>query len=327
MIDFLSPVLYGFGFVCLFAISWTIKSLKSYVSATKISPKTLYIDGMSEKAAERPFPTLSSKAEVDISLVIPAYNEQDRIPIMLNQTISFLRNDSRARNFFPTFEILVVNDGSRDNTVNRVCQFAAVHNVPELRVLSLLENRGKGHAVKQGVLSSRGKYVLMVDADGATEIEDLVTLYSLMQSKLNSNGVVLGSRAHLMDEAISKRSPLRNLLMHSFHFLVSSLCVRDIRDTQCGFKLFPRSIAIQLFEGVHIDRWGFDVELFYRAQRLGIKTLEVPVHWTEIDGSKLNVATASIMMLRDVICIPLLYRLGIWKLSDKANLQILKKTE
>ncbi len=96
--------------------------------------------------------------------------------------------------------------------------------------------------------------------------------------------VICGSRSHLQDEAVAKRHPLRNLLMHGFHFAVWILCVRDIKDTQCGFKLFSRSAARLLFRNQHVERWAFDVDLLYLAQRLSVGVAEVPVNWHEVDG-------------------------------------------
>lgn len=104
--------------------------------------------------------------------------------------------------------------------------------------------------------------------------------------------------------------------MHGFHFIVSTLCVRNIRDTQCGFKLFNRSAAQLLFPPLHIERWAFDVELFYLANMLSIQVVEIPVRWQEIPGSKLDVFSATVTMLRELLLIRFCYTFGIWKSND-----------
>ncbi|OQR87398.1 dolichyl-phosphate beta-glucosyltransferase, partial [Thraustotheca clavata] len=133
-----------------------------------------------------------------------------------------------------------------------------------------------------------------------------------------SGVVVCGSRAHLESEAIATRHPLRNFLMYGFHLIVSMLCVNSIHDTQCGFKLFDRRAAQLLFPPQHIERWGFDVELLYIAYKRKIPCKEVAVRWTEIPGSKLDVAAATLSMLREMILIPLCYNLGVWRIDDGA---------
>ncbi|KAL7062837.1 hypothetical protein AAHC03_0275 [Spirometra sp. Aus1] len=139
------------------------------------------------------------------------------------------------------------------------------------------------------MLSARGKFLLFADADGATRFSDIEKLEerlaALTASKWNgSMAVICGSRAHLEAEATAKRHPLRNLLMHVFHFAVWLLCVQGIRDTQCGFKLFSRPAARLLFRNQHVERWAFDVDILYLARRLGVEVCEVPVNWHEVTG-------------------------------------------
>ncbi|EGD73473.1 dolichyl-phosphate beta-glucosyltransferase [Salpingoeca rosetta] len=165
------------------------------------------------------------------------------------------------------------------------------------------------------MLSARGRTLLMADADAATDIRDLPRL----QNKLNDiqqggNAVVVGSRAHLVDEAVASRSVFRTVLMFGFHFLVSFLCVKGIKDTQCGFKLFTRKTAKALFTRMHIERWAFDVELLYMAQRLGFPAAEVAVNWKEVDGSKVDPLLDAIQMARDLVRIRALYMFGFWSL-------------
>jgi dolichyl-phosphate beta-glucosyltransferase len=162
----------------------------------------------------------------------------------------------------------------------------------------------------------------MVDADGATEITDLGRLeQALDKVKVTSadeaQGVAVGSRAHLQNEAVAKRSLLRTVLMHGFHTLVVVLGgVKDVRDTQCGFKLFTRAAARRLFHNVHLERWCFDVEVLYIAQCLGIPVAEVAVNWTEIDGSHLDPLWSAVEMFKDLLLIRTFYLTGTWRLED-----------
>jgi len=157
----------------------------------------------------------------------------------------------------------------------------------------------------------------MVDADGATKFSDLDRLEQRMKEiEKDGCGVVVGSRAHLQDEAVAKRSIFRNFLMYGFHFVVYVLCVKGIRDTQCGFKLFSRKSCQKLFPNQHIERWAFDVELLYLAERFKIPISEVAVNWTEIDGSKLSPFEATVQMARDLLRIRGNYMFGIWKAKN-----------
>lgn len=170
--------------------------------------------------------------------------------------------------------------------------------------------------LKQGMLSARGQYVLFADADGATKFADLDKVDAEMQSVTKDwqdPAIVIGSRAHLEAEAIASRSAFRTILMHGFHFLVWLFAVRGIKDTQCGFKLFTRSAAQQLFQLMHVERWSFDVELLFLAQSLRIPINEVSVNWTEIDGSKITPVWTWIQMGLDLFLIWFRYAIGAWR--------------
>jgi len=193
------------------------------------------------------------------------------------------------------------------------------HGVHKMRVLTFEKNRGKGGAVRLGVLSSRGRRILMADADGASKFADLARLERALDElngkKGNKAVIICGSRAHLQEEAVAQRSILRNFLMYGFHFLVWFLCVRGIKDTQCGFKLFTRPAALLTFTALHVERWAFDVELLYIAQRLKIPLAEVAVNWTEIDGSKMIPFWSWLQMGKDLLLISLRYVVGAWKIE------------
>jgi len=301
----------------------------------------------------------NKKTESSISFIIPAYNEEDRLPIMLDQTLEFLskqRNEisslintilnlqkntkdssdmeSKEQSF--SFEIVIVDDGSTDKTADVVYKYAtktnqsASSNVTNyIRLIQMRNNSGKGAAIREGMLRSTSPLCLMVDADGATDIYDLMKLLKEMITLLEKNkettppipAIIIGSRAHLEKSSKAERTKLRNFLMHSFHFFVYHLCSKNVKDTQCGFKLFHRSAARQLFSNLHLKRWAFDIEIITIAEQLKMPISEVGVNWKEVEGSKLAtskwaLATNSISMLRDMVFVRLCYALGVWVIKD-----------
>lgn len=171
------------------------------------------------------------------------------------------------------------------------------------------------------MLSARGRQLLFADADGATKFNDLDKLETEMLKltpsiEWENPAIVIGSRAHLEEDAIATRSFFRTILMHGFHFLVWLFAVRGIRDTQCGFKLLTRSAAQNLFNLMHVERWAFDVELLFLAQSLAIPINEICVNWTEIEGSKITPIWTWIQMGMDLFLIWFRYAIGAWQFTD-----------
>lgn len=177
------------------------------------------------------------------------------------------------------------------------------------------------------MLHGRGRRLLMVDADGASRFEDLELLWSAMdtlspskKSGTEAAAVTIGSRAHLVKtEAVVKRSILRNILMYGLHTILRIVGVGHIRDTQCGFKLFSRAAAQEIFPAQHLPTWIFDVELLILAQQLGIPVAEVPVQWHEVAGSKLSVVWDSLQMLRDLFVLRGNQITGRWKIEPTSR--------
>ena len=170
------------------------------------------------------------------------------------------------------------------------------------------------------MLHARGERLLMVDADGATQITDLDKVDArLTECEHNGLGAALGSRAHLEDAAVAQRSALRNLLMHGFHCLVAALAVRGVRDTQCGFKLFTRRAAALVFRNLHLKRWCFDVEALYMLSAVRCPLAEVAVNWQEVAGSKLNILDSTLTMARDLFLIRLCFTLGVWRIEPTST--------
>jgi len=245
---------------------------------------------------------------------------------MLTDTLQHLLAPSTPKR---SFEIIIVDDGSKDDTSSVALKFLS-HNTQfkgvDIRVVKLEKNRGKGGAVQAGFLGARGERILMVDADGASRFADLEALWTEMDALMKTypnaegRGIAVGSRAHLVGtEAVVKRSAIRNFLMHSFHLTLRTLGVGHIRDTQCGFKLFTRPAAQLLLPPLHIHSWLFDVELLILAQYLSIPVAEVPVGWHEVEGSKLRIVSASVGMLKDLVVLRANYGLRRWKVPKVPN--------
>jgi len=287
---------------------------------------------VAEEEEER-FPTLADPPTVLLSLVIPAYNEEVRLPVMLDATLAYLEewkkrsskngSGSSSSSSSLTYELIVVDDGSTDRTVEVASRYSRILGSDVLRVLKLRTNRGKGGAIKEGMLHSRGEYALMVDADGATDITCLERMLVRTQGveegmEGGSMGIGVGSRAHYEKDSVATRAWYRTILMKGLHMLVTVLISGRIKDTQCGFKLFSRAANKILFGTLHLERWGFDLEIVHVCDRLGLPMVEVAVNWQEVEGSKLitnklDVVLASVGIFRDMLCVRLCYLLGVWK--------------
>ncbi|HXF94024.1 MAG TPA: dolichyl-phosphate beta-glucosyltransferase [Nitrospiraceae bacterium] len=230
----------------------------------------------------------------DLSVVVPAYNEAARILPPLHRLARYL--DSHGA----PYEILVVDDGSRDGTAAAVERFRA--GCPAVRLIRLPANQGKGAAVRKGMLEANGRLQLFTDADGATPIEEL---WRLEQAVIDGADLAIGSRT------LASRDPRytvrarwhRSVLGALFNMLVRRAGIAGIADTQCGFKLFRRSVARDLFSVASIDGYGFDLELLYVAQRRGYRIAEVPVNWADQPGSKVRVLRDGLRMVRDLFAI------------------------
>ncbi|KAI6230725.1 Dolichyl-phosphate beta-glucosyltransferase [Aphelenchoides fujianensis] len=253
-------------------------------------------------------------AQCSLSVVIPAMNETARLPVMLKECLRYLE-ERRDRSPDFSYEVIVVDDGSTDGTADLAVKCGHERGV---RVLKLERNVGKGGAVRNGVLCARGSLILFADADGATRFADVDKLEAALKEAggEGDSAVAIGSRAHLEKTSIAQRSIFRTFLMVGFHALVYTFAVRSVRDTQCGFKLFTRKAAAQLFTRLHVERWAFDVELLYLAERLGIPVAEVAVEWHEVEGSKITPLLTSLEMGRDILLIWFRYYCNFWRVDD-----------
>jgi dolichyl-phosphate beta-glucosyltransferase len=226
---------------------------------------------------------------VELSIVIPAYNEERRLAPTVREVLDYLSAQRRSA------EVILVDDGSSDGTFALMRELAEADD--RIRVIRLPRNRGKGYAVRTGVLSALGARILFADADGSTPIAELARL----EARLDAGDVVaIGSRALKSPEAKVEALLARRVIGRIFHQLVRTLAVRGIVDTQCGFKLLTSGAAQAVFTRMRLDGFSFDVELLVIAQRHGYPVAEVPVRWTHRDGSKVNVVTDGLRMARDL---------------------------
>lgn len=231
----------------------------------------------------------SSNSDIDLSVVIPAYNERFRLPSTLVEMVAFL--DRRPLHY----EIVVVNDGSTDDTAAIVEQFRQLK--PQVRLIGDDINRGKGYAVRVGMLEARGRQILFADADGATPFQEIDRL--LTASKAGAE-LVIGSRALCSADTRVSTNFLRKAMGRTFNRCVNLVLLPEIADTQCGFKLFSRRAAHKIFSRARADGFSFDIEILYIARRLGIPIKEVPINWKNIQGSKVNLLLDSLRMFLDI---------------------------
>jgi dolichyl-phosphate beta-glucosyltransferase len=224
------------------------------------------------------------------SLVIPAYNEAARLPTYLKEILAYFEERDES------YEVIVVDDGSRDGTGERVREVAAGR--AGVTVHALDRNRGKGYAVRAGMALAAGRLRLMTDADGATPIREVARLEAALAAGAD---IAVGSRV-LHDPTVVRDVRLhRKLSGHVFNFLVRRLGVASVVDTQCGFKLFRGPVADALFPRLTTDGFGFDVELLMLAERRGFRVVEVPINWADQPGSKVGVLREGPRMVLEVL--------------------------
>ncbi|OGK92884.1 MAG: glycosyl transferase family 2 [Candidatus Rokubacteria bacterium GWC2_70_24] len=226
----------------------------------------------------------------DWSVVIPAYNEAMRLPAYLKEVVAYF--DGRDQ----SYEVVVVDDGSRDATADCVRELARLH--PSVRLHALPENRGKGCAVRTGMTVASGALRLMADADGATPIVEVKRLEAAMQAGAD---LAVGSRALPDPSVVVRARTHRKLSGQVWSRLVRALGVSGVVDTQCGFKLFRGPVADDLFRPLRTEGFGFDVELLLLARRRGYRIVEVPINWTDQPGSKVGVLKDGPRMLAQIV--------------------------
>lgn len=236
----------------------------------------------------------------ELSVVIPAFNEEGRLAPTLHAVTSYLA----ARPL--TWEVLVVDDGSRDGT-RRVAEEQAARE-GRIRVLALPRNRGKGVAVRTGFVAALGELVLFADADNSTPIEEVEKLRGAMD--LAGAACAIGSRALPESDVRVKQHALRQKMGQGFNLLARAITGLPFRDTQCGFKLFRREACLPLFLAQRTEGFAFDAEILVLARRAGLRVVEVPVVWLNSPDSRVRIWRDPLLMLRDLLRIRVRAALG-----------------
>jgi dolichyl-phosphate beta-glucosyltransferase len=212
-----------------------------------------------------------------LSIVLPAYNEAERIATTLDKVMRYAEQRGLRT------EVIVVNDGSSDTTADIVREQAGRH--PALRLVENPGNRGKGFSIRSGMLHARGDVLLFSDADLSSPIEEADKLLAAIQAGAD---IAIGSR-WIRTELQVKRQPLhRQLLGRMFNLALRLILGLNFKDTQCGFKAFNRRAAEAVFPQQRIERWGFDPELLYLAKRSALSIEEVPVAWSHREGTRIH---------------------------------------
>jgi len=216
-----------------------------------------------------------------LSIVIPAYNEERRLPETLDRIMEWLGQES-----FAFHELIVVDDGSRDSTASVAEKFSEAHAM--VRLLSNPGNRGKGYAIRHGMLEARGEWILYSDADLSTPIGEIAKLYAAaVQAQAD---IAIGSRA-LNRALVEVHQPaFREYSGRFFNLVMRTVTGLQFRDTQCGFKLFRAEAARQIFPLQKQDGFSFDVEDLVIAKKLGLRAVEVPVRWANVEGTKVRLS-------------------------------------
>jgi glycosyltransferase involved in cell wall biosynthesis len=239
-----------------------------------------------------------------LSIIIPAYNEQERIGRTLDRILDFLTEQNY------TSEVIVVNDGSQDDTITEVSNREDTYRRAglDLRLITNSPNRGKGYSVKRGISESIGEIVLFSDADLSSPITEAPKLVGpIIEGRAD---FTFGSRA-LNRKLIGVRQPLiRDFGGRVFNLIMRTITGLKYKDTQCGFKAFKRDLALPVFHVQSIERFGFDPEILYIARKRGLRLLEVPVAWNNSEDSRVNYFTDSVKMVFDLLSIRLNDLLG-----------------
>ncbi len=234
-----------------------------------------------------------------LTIVIPAYNEENRLPQTLPKVAEFAEKQDYIT------EVLVVDDGSKDRTAEVVESFAAKHDC--IRLIRA-EHGGKGHAIKTGMLQARGEYAFLCDADLAMPISELPKFLPPQQ---NGFQIAIGSRE--IKGAVRYNEPgYRHLMGRVFNLLVKLTAVPGFEDTQCGFKCFHQSVTKDLFSSQTIDGFGFDVEVLYVAQKRGYHIIEIPIHWYHQTESKVHPVRDTLRMIQDIVVVRQNDRRGVY---------------
>lgn len=225
---------------------------------------------------------------MELSVVIPAFNEEKRLEPSLQKIIEFLEKN------IENYEIIVVNDGSKDNTENIIQKFKD----KKVRMIQNTKNMGKGFSVKLGMINAKYDPILFTDSDLATPIEETT---KFMQAIEEGYDVVIASRNAQGAKITVEQPKYRQVLGKAFPMIVKKIILEEFKDTQCGFKMFKKAAARKVFPRQTLQRFAFDVEILYIAKQLNMKIKELPVTWVDKEGSTVSPIKESVRMLNEVL--------------------------
>jgi len=228
---------------------------------------------------------------MDFSIIIPAYNEEKRIAPTLTEIQDVLARTQH------TFEIIVVDDGSKDNTVELLKTLQ--QEIPQLRIEALTQNAGKGHALRHGVAAAQGDIIITADADGSTPFSEYEKLYGAHEQ--NTDAIAIGSRHLPTSNVVIKQPWYRILISRMANVIIQTMLVPGVKDTQCGFKLYPAQTAKELYSQTSVDGFGIDMEVLYLAKRENIPIVEVPVTWLDSKESTLRPIRATWNTFKELV--------------------------
>ncbi len=228
--------------------------------------------------------------EITYSIVIPAYNEGSRLGATLEKVLGYVHAQGWNA------EVIVVNDGSRDNTAALVREFAAKD--PCLRLVENPGNHGKGYSVRNGMLQARGEVVVFSDADLSSPIEEMPKLLAALSAGAD---IAIGSRWLRVELQTRRQSLHRQLFGRVFNLLLRIILGLNFKDTQCGFKAFTRRAAQTIFPLQHIERWGFDPEILFLARKFGFRVDEVPVYWGHSGDTRIHPLLDGARMFQEML--------------------------
>jgi glycosyltransferase involved in cell wall biosynthesis len=238
----------------------------------------------------------------ELSIVIPAFNEEHRIGPTLLEIDEFLAASGLS------YEILVVDDGSEDGTALLVCDMR--RRIPALRCLVTRPNRGKGHAVRVGMLAARGAIRLMCDADGSTPPREIPKVVNPI--RMGKADIAIGSR-YVRGASCDRKQPFyRRWWSRLANRVVQMVLVPGILDTQCGFKAFSAAAAESVFSRAQIDGWAFDLEVLALAKRLGFEVVEQGVYWSDDPRSRISPIADALRVIRELLMIRRNFRRGVY---------------
>jgi dolichyl-phosphate beta-glucosyltransferase len=233
-----------------------------------------------------------NKSGINLSLVVPAYNEEKRIENPLNQVVHYLRNH------FEQWELIYSDDGSTDGTAAKLVKM--MQKYPEIKVVTASKNKGKGSAVRMGMKAASGNVVLFSDTDFSTPIEETQRLFHFLK---NGYDVAIASRGLSASQVEVHQAWPREMMGKLFNILLRSLLPLDFMDTQCGFKMFSRKAVDIILPKMHLDGFAFDVEMLIIAQANQLRIVEVPVIWRNVLDSRVHPVRNSLEMIRDILSI------------------------